>query len=558
MPRYILFIFFFSLLQSYSHGQREHVPEEELEIQKLLIEAKREQLLSNNASAIKLYKSILKRDENYPVVSYELARLLLENNEADEAFTYAQQAYRLDEKNIWYGLLVAKIYEDQETYGAAAKIYESLHSKLPDHFKQYDKWAANEVLSGEIEKAIEVYNKKESDVGFRESIVRKRYDLYLKLKKEKKAEEQILLLTEKEPDNIEYLHILADHYLRFNKKGKVADIYSKIIKIDPNDGKAQFGLISDQQKNKSPKSNRQSLIENPSIGLDDKIKELIPLLQKENPSPEEIIELEKLVQILNTQHPKEAKVQALSGDLYFVSDKFSTAAQYYEKALEIEDGNYILWENFLFILDRLDRIDELDKNSQKALDLFPNSGIIHYLGARAKFKKEAWAESLSLLEQAKFMSTRSLTLVQDICVLQALNNVKRGDKEKALSRIKEAIETLEDRANGFVYQAFILSEIDNSDNSIQELIKKINSKNIVNPELLSVISETFWNIGDTESAIKTLEKSISLGGNGYPYHFIRMGEFLEKSGRSSEAKAFYKRASDLGSNHSALKDKLAG
>jgi len=163
-----------------------------------------------------------------------------------------------------------------------------------------------------------------------------------------------------------------------------------------------------------------------------------------------------------------------------------------------------------------------------------------------------------LLEQAKFMSTRSLPLVQDICALQAMANLKKGNEKEALSWIKKAIDIQKDRPNGLVYEALILSEINSTDQSILELLKGFNSKNINNPELLSLISETFWNIGDTKSAIETLEKSISLGENEYPYHFILMGEFLEKSGRNSEAKTFYKRASDLGSNHSSLKDKLAG
>ena len=140
---YAILVFgFFIFGQSSLKAQERRFTEEEINTQKVFIDANREKILGNYEEAAVLYIEVLKRDKQNDAAAYELARVydVLDKNE--KALQSIKVAVAIDKENMWYQLFLADVYEKLERYKEAAKIYEKLaqSSEQKMHY-HYTHWA---------------------------------------------------------------------------------------------------------------------------------------------------------------------------------------------------------------------------------------------------------------------------------------------------------------------------------------------------------------------------------------------------------------------------------
>ena len=133
----------FLLLQtsnlSAQEGQR--YTEEEVNIQKLFIEANREKLLRKYENAAYLFEEVTKKDRNNPAPYYELAKVYDILDESEKALKNIKTAIKLDEDNTWYKIFLAQLHEKNDLDIEAAKVYQQLSQKDPKNDYYYYQWA---------------------------------------------------------------------------------------------------------------------------------------------------------------------------------------------------------------------------------------------------------------------------------------------------------------------------------------------------------------------------------------------------------------------------------
>ena len=93
-------------------------------------------------------------------------------------------------------------------------------------------------------KVISTLNRIEEKTGKNEQITMEKFRIYLQMKDDKKAFEEIESLVNEYPMDYRYQVILGDVYMQNGKKQEAYDTYKKVLAAEPDNPMALFSLAS--------------------------------------------------------------------------------------------------------------------------------------------------------------------------------------------------------------------------------------------------------------------------------------------------------------------------
>ncbi|HYG16677.1 MAG TPA: tetratricopeptide repeat protein, partial [Bacteroidia bacterium] len=246
-------------------------------------------------------------------------------------------------------------------------------------------------------------------------------------------------------------------------------------------------------------------------------------------------------------HPDEPQAHALYGDLLFGDGQIAKAAQQYQRTLELNDNNYKVWQQLLACFEQLGDFTKLDKESDKALELFPNRLIFYYYNATAAFqqgnhkKAAATAEAgvdlgvndkqvnVSLYniigsayyKQAKYNESYAAfeeALTLDPNNLLVLNNYayylsEQGDHlEKALAMSKRTIEISPNNPAYLDTYGWILYKSERYNDALG-YIRKALELSPGDGDIMEHLGDVHYRLGNKEEAAKYWQKSKDSGND---------------------------------------------
>ena len=542
--------------------EAQRVSEEELNNQKVFIEASREKILGNYENAIVLYKEVLKTDKKNHAAAYELARLydILDKN--DKALSSIKMAIALDKTNEWYRSFLADVYQKGKKDGEAAKVFEELVEDYSNNEYYYYKWAYYLVRSQKAAKAINVYDQIEKRFGVSEDVISKKHNLYLGLGKQSKATDELLKLTKAFPYNVEYKHMLAGHYNRIGEEEKGKKVYREILQLDPQDASANMALLNSRKGGNNDiayLTSLQPIFKNEAMDIDLKIKEMIPFIKKvAATNDKELADAAiELTQILEEVHPEEAKTFSVYGDLLNHTGRPQQALEKYMKTLKLDNTVFTVWEQVMYLNYELKDFDALLKNSDEALDLFPNKVKAYYLNGIANNEKGNYDDAVNVFEQALMMSTENPKIQFDIYgrLGEVYHNLKKYDKskksfEKGL-KINPRAYTLLDS-----YSYHLALRGDNLDKA-KEMSALANELQPNEPTIQDTYGWILYKMKEYKAAKEWLEKALQNGGDEMPTILEHFGDILYHMDEKEEALLYWQKALDKGSASELLEKKIA-
>jgi|GEM_PF-3031557 len=445
--------------------------EEDISMERLYIEANQLKILNKYEDAIKVYDKILDVSEVNAAVHHDMARIYLELEDNDKAVSAAKKAVRYAPDNLWYALTLTQIYEETIQYDAAAKTLASIISQKTDE-TLYMRWAVNLDLAEKKMEAIQVYDQADKIFGWNEYRSDSKVDIYLALDKKKEASREVAKWSDKYPDNTHYLVKLARYYEFQGDHKRSVRTYKKVLSLDPSNEEA---LFKTRETKDSGQSNELAiLINDDRIGIDNKIKSIIPLLDDPDTHPQ----VKDLCTSLISQYPDNAKSYALYGDVLWLSGESGAAITQYEKSLSINKSVYQVWEQIMLALTSQKSYDILEKWSSDALDYYPNQAGPYYYQAVALSATGHIEEALEINDEALFIGQAK----QDYITEQS--QILKATLLDLLDQPKEAIS----------YVTSIEAEA-------------------MTAGLYELLGDLYIKTGDKASAEKAWIKSIESGGN---------------------------------------------
>lgn len=564
MTKYrLLFLFLLIGISFVSHGQEEvaRLSEEDVNIQKVFIEASREKILGNYENAAFLYKEVLKRDNRNHAAAYELSRIYDTLNKDDKALASIKTAVLLDTDNYWYKSFLADLYKKTGQDLSAAQVYETLVSQDANNEYFYFRWAYFLVRGNEIAKAIKVYDALEKRTGISEEIVRRKHTLYLGAGNNKKAAKELQRLIDVYPDNTEYYHLLANFYEQIGEQSAANEVYKQVLAIDSNDVKANLAAAA-FNKGDSDMTYLHSLkqvFSQADVNIDMKIKELFPYVNKVADSGNKDLAMAalELSTILEEVHPNEAKAFSVSGDLLYYSNRKKEALEKYEKTIQLDDNVYLVWEQIMYIYAEEKDYKQLEIVAEEVLDIFPNQATAYYFNGLALTKQEKYRPAISILDQALLMSGNNLRLQFDVLSLlgdlyYVTKDFKKSDDayQKALKLNPQAANILND------YSKSLYNRTENLEQA-RVYAQQANELKPKNPQYQDTHAMILFKLKSYELAKEWLDKALNNGGDAYPDILEHYGDVLFKSDDREGALEYWKKALEKGSTSDKLEKKIA-
>jgi tetratricopeptide (TPR) repeat protein len=557
----ILLLLFGGIFFSFNALGQKTYSEEEVNTEKIFIEASQEKILGNYENAVDLYNEVLKRDKDNHAAAYELARMYDVLDENDKAEKAIKLAIKLDKSNEWYQSFLADHYQKLNNDKEAANVFGNLVKQYPNNKYFYQKQAYFLVRSKNIPDAIKIYDRIEAKFGLTEELIEKKHSLYLGLGKQKKSTRELQKLTNTFPTNIEYHYMLANHFQRIGKNEKAKEIFQKILILDPKDAQANIALASSNNREESNAiflSTLKPIFQQEDVDIDLKIKEMIPYIQKvANTGNKKLADaVIELAQILTDVHPNNAKSFSVYGDLLNHSERPKEALVKYMQTLKLDNSVFTVWEQVMYLNLELNDFDALLKTSNEALDLFPNKAKAYYLNGIANSEKRNYTDAIDGFQQALMMSAKNNRMRADIHgrLGEVYHNSKKytqSDKnfEKALKLNPDAFTILDSYSFHLALRGDQLVKAEQMSKRSIELQPN-------QPRLQDTYGWILYKMKNYIGAKEWLEKAMTNGGESMPTLLEHYGDILFKLNDKEQALLYWQKAQEKGSSSELLYKKI--
>ena len=215
-----------------------------------LLEAVRQRQLGNHDSAAELLSHCLHLNPNSDVALYEMAKyksFLQEDSVAEE---YLERAVELAPDNYWYSTALVNIYFKEGRIDEAITVVENLSKKYPGKsdllLMLMDLYTRNE----DYPNVIKTLDRLEVKEGKSEQISTEKFRIYVQMKDEKRAYEEIMNLAKEYPNDLRYKVLLGDMYVQHGHMDKAYEVYKAAEKEDSTNLNVMVSLADFYSKQK--------------------------------------------------------------------------------------------------------------------------------------------------------------------------------------------------------------------------------------------------------------------------------------------------------------------
>ncbi len=492
---------------------------------------------------------------------YDLARLYFKENRSDKSAEYIKKAIALDGNNVWYKTQYAEILVQNKQYEEAAKLFDEIAKtekynddyllkafNLYQHVGKYDEALAT------INKYLEKEPDNEEAIDLKKKLLLKRNDVDGVVKV---LEAQIA----RNPQEGKYYAELAEVYDNNKLTGKAAEMYKKIEERFSDDPTVQLTLSEYYRKNNNKQKYEEyikKLVTNKSLDADVQLSILGPMIiEGGNDSAMRRQGLE-IISILAEQHPENAKVSAFYGDVLAFNNQIDEATEQYKKSVVIDPSTYKVWESLLFAYTGRETADSLVKYSEKALKLFPNQAMFHYLNGVGYMNKKDYTKSIKAITRAIDMQPED-NKPQLVQMYTGLGDVYNLAKRYAASDSSYDYALKLDPMNATVLNnyAYYLSVRGVRLEDAERMSKKSLEVRKDEPTFMDTYGWILYKQGKYKDAQEYIQKAIDANGeNADGTLWEHLGDIYYKQGNVDKAVECWTKAKEKGTENTDIDKKI--
>ncbi|MCF2445066.1 tetratricopeptide repeat protein [Dyadobacter sp. CY345] len=510
------------------------------------------------ARALPIFEQITQKSPQDPAGYYLVATALLKLDRQDDALIPSKKAYDLDKTNLFYAQQLAELYAKKKKYAEAAIIYESLVTQSPENIQYGIELAAIYVFNEQFDKAIQTYDGLEKSIGITEEITHQKEQLYLRQNKLDKALAEANKLIANEPSEVSYRIELAEMLIANDKISDAVAPLEEALKINPDEAQAHVLLADIYRRNGDIEKCNQELklvFANPNLDAEPKIRVLsgyLTMLKTDQESGEALALAKQLVDT----HPNDARTNVIYGDLLMRNGKKAEARDRYVKSTTIDGSDYKVWGAIIQLDGELNQVDSLLVHSEKALEIFPNQGLLWYSNGTAHLMKKDYKKAISSFEE----SLKLLTEKDMLPYIHAqLGDAYNGLGENAKSDAAYDLALMENPDNDHVlnnYSYFLSLRKEKLDLALK-MSERLVQQHQNNPTYLDTHAWVLYIRKDYKKAKESLEKAMRDSTNVSGTIVEHYGDVLFKLGERENAVLQWKKAKKMGETTELLDKKIA-
>ncbi|HSZ25979.1 MAG TPA: tetratricopeptide repeat protein [Cytophagaceae bacterium] len=514
-------------------------------------------ILGNNADAQAYFDKALHVNPENAAVNYMLGKIALAKNEDTKAIAYAGKASKIDQKNKYYALLLAKSYEQKLNADEAVKVYKRILAEIPNTEEHYFDLANLFIYQRNYADALKIYNKIEDIYGQSAELTRQKQQIYLRENKLDKAIEEGEHLVKAFPDDNDIKAAHAEFLYTNKKEEEAIKLLEELVKSDPENPRSHL-ILADIYQMKGQKEKAKVELEivfnNPEVELNTKLKIIEDFIRSPKTEDNKNTTL-RLGELMTKAHPGDSRAYSAMGEIYLMNDRKNDAWKEFIISKNIDGGNYNLWLQLINLDSELQQTDSIIRHSEEALELFPNQATLWLYNGSGYSMKKDYKRAIDSFEEGKKLSGTNQEM-------RNYFNIHLGDtyhytndylkSDAAYEEVLKFDQNNEHVLNNYSYFLSLRKEkLPEAKNMSEKLVRKYPTE----ATYLDTYAWVLYVMKDYEGAKKYLETAILNSNNGTIVEHY--GDVLYQLGDKENAIEQWKKAKKLGETSEFIEKKIA-
>ncbi|MFA6126392.1 MAG: tetratricopeptide repeat protein [Bacteroidales bacterium] len=496
-------------------------------------------MLGNNDQAISFFQKCIEVSQVSGSAFYELGLLYSEKKDYAAATGYARNAWKRDPANKWYGLLLIQSLLQEGKQIDCVPVYRDLQKIEPGN---------EDFLSGEIEMLIQSKQQKEAlkrinklpgDGELDRWGAVRRKDVYLSMNQFDKGTKSLLEWLKKNPGDYEIRGILAEAYATKGLKTLAEEQYKILKTQNPDNPAVSFSLGQFYYQTGRKEEALDEFLQgfrSPDVNPAIKIEIVKSFISAQDQKAKLDPQVVKLIELIYQVDKGDPQVDELYANYLYSEERLGEAELIYRTLIKSDPGNFVVWQNLLFILNQKQDFKEIVLISDSALVYFPAQGLFYLFKGMAAIDQKDYPMAVSTLNKGLSVPGQNPDLVKQFYLSLAEALYRNGNADEAFRNYDQMLVLEPDNVLVLNNYSYYLSlegrELDKALDMIGRCIK-IEPEN---PTYLDTFAWVLYQRKEYGKALNPMVKAIKFSSDPSGEVLEHYGDILFRLGRIEEAK----------------------
>lgn len=483
---------------------------------------------------------------------YEISQYYMFLRQMPQGQVALEQAVAFAPDNYWYSQGLVSLYQQQNELDKAAALLEKMVARFPS--KQDPLFSLLDIYSRQekYNDVISTLNRLEKRLGKNEQLSMEKFRIYLQMKDDKKAFQEIESLVQEYPMDMRYQVILGDVYLQNGKKQEAYDAYQKVLAVEPDNPMALFSMASYYEQTGQKELYQQqldTLLLNKKVTSDTKISVMRQVIaENEQSSAKDSTQVIALFDRMMKQDMDDPQIPMLYSQYLLSKNMEQEAVPVLEQVVDLDPTNKAARLMLVSAAVKKEDYKQIIKVCEPGIEATPDALELYYYLAIAYHQAEQGDSVLSVCNRALehitpdtrkevvsdfysimgdiYHTKKQMTeayaaydsaLVYNPSNIGALNNyayylsVERRDLDKAEEMSYKTVKAEPNNSTYLDTYAWILFEKGNYAEAriyIDNAMKNDGEKSDV---IVEHCGDIYFMTGDVEGALKYWKKALEMG-----------------------------------------------
>ncbi|MBS6550133.1 MAG: tetratricopeptide repeat protein [Bacteroides sp.] len=483
---------------------------------------------------------------------YEISQYYMFLRQVPQGQVALEQAVAFAPDNYWYSQGLVSLYQQQNELDKAAALLEKMVTRFPS--KQDPLFSLLDIYSRQekYNDVISTLNRLEKRLGKNEQLSMEKFRIYLQMKDDKKAFQEIESLVQEYPMDMRYQVILGDVYLQNGKKQEAYDAYQKVLAVEPDNPMALFSMASYYEQTGQKELYQQqldTLLLNKKVTSDTKISVMRQVIaENEQSSAKDSTQVIALFDRMMKQDMDDPQIPMLYSQYLLSKNMEQEAVPVLEQVVDLDPTNKAARLMLVSAAVKKEDYKQIIKVCEPGIEATPDALELYYYLAIAYHQAEQGDSVLSVCNRALehitpdtrkevisdfysimgdiYHTKKQMTeayaaydsaLVYNPSNIGALNNyayylsVERRDLDKAEEMSYKTVKAEPNNSTYLDTYAWILFEKGNYAEAriyIDNAMKNDGGKSDV---IVEHCGDIYFMTGDVEGALKYWKKALEMG-----------------------------------------------
>ena len=502
------------------------------------VEAIKQKLMGNGGDALKYLEQCIKIFPESDASYYQMAQIVATNGDTRNGKKYASKAISLNEKNVWYLMMLSGMYYQDKNLDSAIIYYEKAVKYFPEN--ENLKLTLGNLYSENrnFDQANTIFDSFDNKYGINESSTLSSIKNLMAEEKYDDALIKIQRLLNQYPDEILYNGLLAEIYKGKGDKEKALEVYKSLIERNPDNAQTQLSLCDFLINEKSYNDLfmlLNTVILNSNVTREDKIAIFARLIEIPDLVKDKEDKLTIALMVLEASYNQDDVIPLLRPELLIRQEKLTDAEMRLKDLIKARPDNYYVWEKLLFLYLKMGDFNKLTIWGEQCATRFNTSFVAKVLYANGALETGKYSIALEELKKAEILAGNNKDSMVQVLTMRADVYYRMKDYTKSFEIFDEAIKYNKDDLTVINNYAYYLAEQNIKLKEAEEMSRKVIETEKNNSTFLDTYGWVLYKRGKLNEAAKIMESIINSGESANAEWYEHYGFILKKQRKCTKA-----------------------